>query len=63
MFRAFGHKNVRVLDGQLKKWTAEGRPTESHAEVAKDGDFDYQHSGDAEMGFEEIVKARDDGSV
>ena len=63
VFRAFGHKNVRVLDGQLKKWTAEGRPTESHAEVANEDDFNYEHNGDAEMGFEEIVKARDDGSV
>lgn len=25
-FRVFGHHNVRVLDGGLKKWRAEGRP-------------------------------------
>jgi thiosulfate/3-mercaptopyruvate sulfurtransferase len=29
MFLAFGHTNVRVLDGGLKKWVAEGRPVES----------------------------------
>ena len=29
MFRAFGHEDVRVLDGGLRKWLAEGRPTES----------------------------------
>ncbi|HKS19837.1 MAG TPA: 3-mercaptopyruvate sulfurtransferase [Bradyrhizobium sp.] len=29
MFLAFGHRNVRVLDGGLKKWTAEGRKVES----------------------------------
>jgi len=29
MFLSFGHKDVRVLDGGLKKWTAEGRPVES----------------------------------
>ena len=26
MFRAFGHKDVAVLDGGLPKWIAEGRP-------------------------------------
>jgi thiosulfate/3-mercaptopyruvate sulfurtransferase len=29
MLLAFGHGDVRVLDGGLKKWRAEGRPTES----------------------------------
>lgn len=28
-FRVFGHERVRVLDGGLPKWRAEGRPTES----------------------------------
>jgi len=31
MFLAYGHEKVRVLDGGLKKWVAEGRPTESGA--------------------------------
>lgn len=31
MFRTFGHANVRVLDGGLKKWRAEGRPVASGA--------------------------------
>jgi len=29
MFRVFGHEKVRILDGGLRKWIAEGRPTES----------------------------------
>jgi len=29
MFRYFGAENVKVLNGGLKKWKAEGRRTES----------------------------------
>jgi thiosulfate/3-mercaptopyruvate sulfurtransferase len=29
MFRVYGHNDVAVLDGGLKKWKAEGRPLES----------------------------------
>ncbi|KAI8896328.1 rhodanese-related sulfurtransferase [Globomyces pollinis-pini] len=29
MFKVFGHQNVSVLDGGLKKWVAEGREVES----------------------------------
>ena len=29
MFLSFGHRKVKVLDGGLKKWEAEGRPTHS----------------------------------
>ncbi len=39
MFLAFGHQNVRVLDGGLKNWLAEGRPVESGAVVPKPGTF------------------------
>ena len=35
MFKAFGHVNVAVLDGGLKKWLAEERDTQSGAAVSK----------------------------
>ncbi len=35
-FRAFGHERVKVLDGGLPKWRAEGRPVEGgYAAVAR----------------------------
>lgn len=39
MLLAFGHGNVKVLDGGLKKWTQEGRPTHSGKVTPKPGKF------------------------
>jgi thiosulfate/3-mercaptopyruvate sulfurtransferase len=39
MFLSFGHPHVRVLDGGLQKWKAEGRAIESGAVAAKPGKF------------------------
>lgn len=39
MFLAFGHKNVRVLDGGLKKWLVEGRPVVSGEASPKPATF------------------------
>lgn len=39
MFLSFGHSNVRVLDGGLKKWRAEGRPTQSGKVTPAPGKF------------------------
>jgi len=39
MFLSFGHRDVRVLDGGLKKWLREGRPTHSGPVTAKPGKF------------------------
>ena len=39
MFRSFGHQDVKVLDGGLKKWLREGRPTHSGKVTPKPGKF------------------------
>lgn len=39
MFLSFGHENVRVLDGGLKKWMAEGRPVEKGEVSSKPAAF------------------------
>jgi thiosulfate/3-mercaptopyruvate sulfurtransferase len=39
MLLSFGYGNVKVLDGGLKKWTHEGRPTQSGRVTPKPGQF------------------------
>ena len=39
MFLSFGYPGVRILDGGLKKWRREGRPTHSGKVTAKPGKF------------------------
>jgi thiosulfate/3-mercaptopyruvate sulfurtransferase len=39
MFLSFGHGNIRVLDGGLQKWRAEGRPLQSGAVSPQPGRF------------------------
>ncbi|QLH72628.1 3-mercaptopyruvate sulfurtransferase [Rhodopseudomonas palustris] len=39
MFLSFGHANIRILDGGLKKWVAEGRPTEAGKPTITPGRF------------------------
>jgi len=39
MFLSFGHPNVRILNGGLKKWVAEGRKVESGQVTAKPATF------------------------
>jgi thiosulfate/3-mercaptopyruvate sulfurtransferase len=39
MFLSFGYRNVKVLDGGLKKWLREGRPTHAGKVTPKPGKF------------------------
>ena len=39
MLKAFGHEDVRVLDGGYPRWKREGRPVESGEVTHKRGDF------------------------
>lgn len=39
MFRVFGHEDVAVLNGGLKKWMAEGRPTEDLPPLPRERHF------------------------
>lgn len=39
MFRVFGHEDVAVLDGGLRKWKAEGRVLETSAPIARERHF------------------------
>lgn len=45
MFRAFGHQDVAILDGGLKKWQAEGRPVEDMPPAPRDRHFTARSNG------------------
>ena len=69
MFLSFGHADVKVLDGGLKKWLREGRPTHSGKVAPKPGKFQarldsrfvrsrQQLLGNLDTGAEQLVDAR-----
>ena len=45
MFLSFGYRDIKVLDGGLKKWTREGRPTHSGKVTPKPGKFHAKFDG------------------
>lgn len=72
MFRVYGHRDVAVLDGGLRKWLAEGRPVDDRPPPVRDRHFsarmDHTQIRDAaqvrrslEEGREQVVDARPAG--
>lgn len=47
MFRTFGHDKVAILNGGLRKWTAEGRPLTSTSSPFAVGNFQAHFNADA----------------
>jgi thiosulfate/3-mercaptopyruvate sulfurtransferase len=69
MFLSFGHPDVKVLDGGLKKWLREGRPTHSGKVTPKPGKFQAKFDpgfvrskaqllGNLDTKVEQVVDAR-----
>ena len=57
MFLSFGHDKVRVLDGGLKKWVAEGRATESGAASPQPATFKAAFDAKRVRDLREMVAA------
>jgi thiosulfate/3-mercaptopyruvate sulfurtransferase len=55
MFVSYGHRNVRVLDGGLKKWRAEGRPVEGGEVSAKPATFKASYDSKRVRSIEQMI--------
>jgi thiosulfate/3-mercaptopyruvate sulfurtransferase len=55
MFLAYGHSNVRILDGGLKKWKAEGRKVESGEVKARPATFKASYDPRRVRSIEQMV--------
>ena len=56
MFKAFGHSQVKVLDGGLKKWRLEGRPTVSGTVSPTPGHFEARFNADVVRSKHEMLR-------
>jgi thiosulfate/3-mercaptopyruvate sulfurtransferase len=55
MFLSYGHDKVRILDGGLKKWRAEGRPVEGGAVTPKPATFKAAYDARRVRSIDEMI--------
>src|SRR2546430_875771 len=55
MFLAFGHSNVRILNGGLKKWRAEGRATETGETKPKPATFKASYDSKRVRSMQQLI--------
>jgi thiosulfate/3-mercaptopyruvate sulfurtransferase len=55
MFLSYGHRDVRILNGGLKKWRAEGRPVESGEVKAKPATFKASYDVKRVRSIEQMI--------
>ncbi|WP_298256277.1 3-mercaptopyruvate sulfurtransferase [Bradyrhizobium sp.] len=55
MFLSYGHRDVRILNGGLKKWRAEGRPVESGEAKAMPGAFKASYDAKRVRSIEQMI--------
>jgi thiosulfate/3-mercaptopyruvate sulfurtransferase len=55
MFLSYGHRDVRILNGGLKKWRAEGRPVESGEVTAKTATFKASYDAKRVRSIEQMI--------
>ena len=64
VLKTFGFKDVSVLDGGMKKWVSEEKPTESNSRgAAKAEDFVFTKNNDLVASFEQVKKISDEGQA
>ncbi len=58
MFKAFGHKNVAILNGGLPKWAAQGMPVDTeYGKVGKRGNFKSKPKDEMVVNWKEVQAA------